>query len=60
MLVEAGAKPFSIYTRAALEVLVEANRVAPLTNAQLRKLYEIKRTFDAKIADEPTNEKTAA
>jgi len=60
MLVEACAEPFSIYMRAELEVLVEANRVGPLTNAQLRKLHEIKRTFDAKIADEPTNEKTAA
>jgi len=50
-LVGAGAEPFSIYTRAELEVLVKANRVAPLTIAELTKLNEIKRTFDTKIAD---------
>jgi hypothetical protein len=51
MLAGAGAEPFSIYTRAELEVLVKANRIAPLTIAELTKLHEIKRTFDAKIAD---------
>jgi hypothetical protein len=51
-LVGAGAEPFSIYTRAELEVLVKANRVAPLTIAELTKLNEIKRTFNATIANE--------
>jgi hypothetical protein len=48
-LVEAGAEPWSIYTRDELRVLVAQNRVAPLTAAQLRKVYEIKRTFHARI-----------
>jgi hypothetical protein len=52
MLVEAGADPLSIYTCAELEVLVKANRIAPLTIAELTKLNEIKRTFNATIADE--------
>jgi hypothetical protein len=48
-LVEAGADPWSIYTKAELQVLVEQNRIAPLTDAELRKIHEIKRTFGAKI-----------
>ena len=48
-LVEAGAEPWSIYTRDELRVLVAQNRVAPLTAAELRKVYEIKRTFHARI-----------
>ena len=38
-LVEAGADPFSIYTRSELEHLVKANRIAPLTRAELCKLH---------------------
>ena len=41
-LVEAGAEPFSVYTRAELQILVAQNRVAPLSIAELRKLHEIK------------------
>ena len=48
-LVEAGAEPWSIYTRAELQTLCEQNRVAPLTAAELRKVHEIKRTFDGRI-----------
>ena len=50
-LVEAGADPWSIYTRDELQVLVAQNRLKPLTQAELRKIREIKRTFGAKIAE---------
>jgi hypothetical protein len=43
MLVEAGAEPFSIYTRAELEVLVKANRIAPLTIAELTKPAQLQK-----------------
>jgi hypothetical protein len=49
-LVEAGAEQWSIYTRAELRVLVAQNRIAPLSQAELRKLHEIKQTFGARIA----------
>jgi TubC N-terminal docking domain len=44
-----GGEPFSIYTRDDLRVLVEQNRVAPISIAELRKVHEIKRTFNARI-----------
>jgi hypothetical protein len=49
VLVQAGASEWSIYTRAELRVLVAQNRSAPLSQAELRKLHEIKRTFGARI-----------
>jgi len=49
-LIEAGAEQWSIYTRAELRTLCEANRVAPLTPHELRKVHEIKRTFNGRIA----------
>jgi len=51
-LEEAGAEPWSIYTKAELRQLVQQNRIAPLSQAELRKLHEIKRTFDARINTE--------
>jgi hypothetical protein len=50
-LVEAGAEPWSVYTRDELRVLVAQNRVAPLSHAELRKVHDIKRTFNARIAE---------
>jgi hypothetical protein len=50
-LVEAGAEPWSVYTRAELRILVAQNRIKPLTQAELRKVHEIKRTFKARIAE---------
>jgi len=50
-LVEAGASPWSIYTREELSILSAQNRIAPLRAAELRKLYEIKRTFEARISE---------
>ena len=50
-LVEAGAESWSIYTRNELRTLVAQNRIKPLTQAELRKVYEIKRTFGARIAE---------
>jgi hypothetical protein len=49
-LLEAGASPWSIYTKDELRTLSEQNRIAPLTTVELRKLDEIKRTFHARIA----------
>ncbi len=48
-LVEAGADPCSIYTRAELQTLRVQNRIAPLTAAELRKVHLIKRTFSGRI-----------
>ena len=48
-LVEAGAEPWSIYTKDELRVLVAQNRVAPLSIGELRKVHEIKRTFSGRI-----------
>jgi hypothetical protein len=48
-LIEAGADPWSIYTKDELRVLVAQNRVAPLSPAELRKVHEIKRTFSGRI-----------
>jgi hypothetical protein len=48
-LVETGAEPWRIYTKDELRVLVAQNRVAPLSPAELRKVHEIKRTFDGRI-----------
>src|SRR5262249_36770596 len=50
-LIEAGAEPWSIYTLDDLEILVAQNRVAPLSDDELRKVHQIKRTFGAKIAE---------
>jgi hypothetical protein len=47
-LTRAGACEWSIYTRDELRVLVAQNRVAPLTDAELRKLHEIKQVFNEK------------
>ena len=50
-LVEAGASGWSIYTKEELRILVVQNRIAPLTQAELRKIHDIKRTFGARIAE---------
>jgi hypothetical protein len=50
-LVEAGAEPWSVYTRAELQILVAQNRVAPLSDDELRKVHQIKRTFGWGIAE---------
>jgi len=49
-LVQAGADEWSIYTKDELRVLVAQNRVAPLSPDELRKVHEIKRTFNGRIA----------
>jgi hypothetical protein len=48
-LVEAGASEWGIYTKSELRQLVEQNRIAPLSSTELRKLHEIKRTFQGRI-----------
>ena len=50
-LVEAGAEPWSIYIYNELQILVAQNRIKPLTQAELRKVHEIKRTFGARITE---------
>jgi hypothetical protein len=50
-LLEAGAEPWSLYTRDELRILVAQNRIKPLTKAELTKLHDIKRTFGARIAE---------
>ena len=49
-LIEAGASEWSIYTRDELRTLCEQNRVAPFSDAELRKVHELKRTFNGRIA----------
>ncbi len=49
-LVSAGADEWSIYTRAELRTLCEANRIAPFSPDELRKVHEIKKTFNGRIA----------
>ena len=49
-LVEAGASEWSIYTKAELRTLCAQNRIAPLSDTELRKAHEIKRTFNARFA----------
>jgi hypothetical protein len=49
-LVEAGALEWSIYTRAELRILCEANRLAPLSSTELKQLHQIKRTFNARYS----------
>ena len=49
-LVQAGADEWSIYTRDELQTLCCANRVAPLSPDELRKVHEIKRTFSGRIS----------
>jgi len=51
-LTEAGASEWSIYTKEELRILVAQNRVAPLADAELRRLYELKKTFSATINTE--------
>lgn len=48
-LVEAGADPWSIYTKHELRVLVAHNRARPFLPDELCKLHEIKRTLHGRI-----------
>ena len=48
-LIQAGADQWSIYTRRELRQLIAQNRIAPISDDELRKLHEIKKTFHAKI-----------
>jgi len=50
-LVEAGAEPWNIYTCNELRTLVLQNRIKHLTQAELRKVHNIKRTFGARITE---------
>jgi hypothetical protein len=47
-LIAVGASEWSIYTRDELSILCAQKRIAPLSVAELRKLHEIKRTFNAR------------
>jgi hypothetical protein len=49
-LLEVGASEWIIYTRDELRTLSEQNRIAPFSDAELRKLHEIRKTFHGRIA----------
>ena len=49
-LIDAGASEWSIYTKDELRILVAQNRIAPLSDAELRKIHDIKRTFNARYS----------
>jgi hypothetical protein len=48
-LVEAGAEPWSIYTKDELRILVANNRAKPFLPDELCKLHEMKWTFHGRI-----------
>jgi hypothetical protein len=48
-LVEAGADPWSIYTKDELRILVAHNRVKPFLPDELCKLHGIRKTFHGRI-----------
>jgi hypothetical protein len=48
-LVEAGADPWSIYTKDELRILVANNRAKPFLPDELCKLHEMKRMFHGRI-----------
>ena len=48
-LVAAGADEWSIWTKDELRALIAQNRIKPFTDAELCKLHEIKKTFNARI-----------
>jgi hypothetical protein len=54
-LIEAGAEPWSVYTRAELSILVAQNRAKPFLQDELCKLHEIKRTFHGRIRGSVTD-----
>ena len=49
-LLAAGAEEWRIYTKDELRLLAAQNRIKPLTDVDLRKVHEIKRTFHGRIA----------
>ena len=55
-LIEAGASEWSIYTKAELRTLIEQNRVAPFSDAELRKVHEIKQTFQGRITSDSSRD----
>ena len=50
-LIKAGASAWSIYTKAEIRQLVQQNRIAPLSSAELRKVHEIHKIFHARITE---------
>ena len=50
-LVEAGADPWSIYTKDELRVLVAQNRVKPFLPDELLRLHAAKRTFNPRSVE---------
>jgi len=48
-LIEAGADPWSIYTRTELQVLVSHNRAKPFMPDEVVKLHESRKTFHGRI-----------
>ena len=48
-LVEAGADPWSIYTREELQILIEHHRAKPFIPDELLRLHQAKRTLNLRI-----------
>jgi hypothetical protein len=50
-LVNAGAEPWSIYTRHELRLLIEQHRHEPITAAELLQIHRIRRGFNARVVE---------
>jgi hypothetical protein len=50
-LIQAGASEWSINTRDELQILVAQNRIAPLSEDDLKKVHSLKRTFNARTTE---------
>jgi hypothetical protein len=48
-LMKAGASEWAVYTKAELRTLCAQNRIAPISSNELRKLHEIRKTFEGRI-----------
>ena len=59
-LVEGGASAWQIYTRDELRTLTTQNRIAPLTDTELRKLHEIRKTFTGGLRNDKNDYFSAA
>jgi hypothetical protein len=46
---KAVASEWAVYTKAELRTLCAQNRIAPISSNELRKLHEIRKTFEGRI-----------
>ena len=50
-LISSGASEWTIYTKRELRQLIAQNRIAPISDDELRRVHEIKRTFHGTIVE---------